>query len=143
MNIFLNHCLPLPRIDGHVWHTIPTVLLTFIFSPTRSKSPVRISNAVWSHLELVEATIPLSTYKNAAFTFSRVFPPSVRRCLLSLALIVLPSDCAASSSLLYHPVISSNNDSQWRITAYTTVLNMVGDIGSPCVIPISPWNGSP
>ena len=59
-----------------------------------------MSNAVWIHPGLVESTIPLSAYKNAAWTFNHVCPPSIRRRPLSRILNVCLTGWTASSLLL-------------------------------------------
>ena len=72
-------------------------------------------------------------FKNASLTFRCVCPSSSRHRLSSLARIVLPAGCAASSlSLLMPPSArSATKDSQWRTTASTTTLKIVGNSGSP------------
>ena len=120
------------------------IFRTFFFSPTRSKSHFRVTNAVWSHSRLVEATILSSEYK---ITYRALSPFYIRHRLLLHALVVRLAGCVASSSLLLSlsspPPPSTIRDSQWRTTAYTTTLKMVVDRGSPCVTPLCLRKGYP
>ena len=121
----------------------PHGFLAFVFSPTRSNIPISVSNAVWIHLGSVEVTIRLSEYKNTTFAFYSICPSYIHRCPLSFDRIVLPAKCATLLLLLPPPALSSTRDPQWRTTASTTTLNMVGDSGYPCVTSLSLWKGSP
>ena len=125
-----------PYPDHPVWMEYhPHCFCTFVFNPTQSNNPISLSNSVWIHTGLVEATTLLYSYKNSACTFNHAFPPSVCRRPSLCALIICLSGWADSSSLLLSlsspPTPSATRDYQWRTTASTTTSNMMGKIGSP------------
>ena len=99
-------------MDSHSWNTMPTVFDTLVCRLNCPNRPVRVSMDYCNRAGRWYTRKLSSTYKRADSLCT--YPPQ-------------------SYSLAFPLFILFT---QWRMTASTTILNMVGDNRLPCVTPL-------